>query len=221
MGLHTLTELFFTRRFSIAYSNSQDASMRRLTGRAGPDILEAELLEGILMMLRMANLVSTGALLAMLAGCTTVEERLELRKPTATLVGVRLQEATVRAATLVFDVNVVNHYPASVPLTGFRYSVASAGRTFLVGSSEARINLPANGQRTVALPVTIDYLGALKALSNVKPGGTIPYEAKLDLTVETPRLGPLNLFLSRAGDLTLPAISEALPQDSPGALKTQ
>jgi len=203
------------------HPNLRVASLRCLTGRAGADILEAEILEGILMMLRMANLVSIGALLAILAGCTTVEESLELRKPTATLVGVRLQDATLRAATLVFDVNVVNHYPLTVPLTGFRYSVTSAGQTFLVGSSEARVNLPANGQRTVALPVTIDYLGALKALGNVKPGGIIPYEARLDLTVETPRLGPLNLFLSRSGDLSLPTIAEALPPDIPGTLKTQ
>ena len=195
--------------------------MRRLTGQVGPDILEADILEGVLMMLRMAHLVSVGALLGMLAGCTTMEESLELRKPTATLVGVRLQEATLRAATLVFDVNVVNHYAVTVPLTGFRYSVTSAGRTFLAGSSEARINLPANGQRAVALPVTIDYLGALKTLSNVKPGAVIPYEAKLDLTVQTPRLGPLTLALDHAGDLTLPTISEALPHSTPDTLKTQ
>jgi len=173
------------------------------------------------MMLRTANLVSIGALLVILAGCTTVEESLELRKPTATLVGVRLQEATLRAATLVFDVNIVNHYPATVPLTGFRYSVMSAGQTFLVGSSEARVNLPASGRRTVGLPVTIDYLGALKALNNAKPGAIIPYEAKLDLTVQTPRLGPLSLFLSRAGDLSLPTITEPVPQGIPDTLKTR
>jgi len=173
------------------------------------------------MRLQMANLVSVGALLALLAGCTTVEESLELRKPTATLVGVRLQEATLRAATLVFDVNVVNHYALTVPLTGFRYSVTSAGQTFLVGSSEARVNLPANGQRTVNLPVTIDYLGALRTLGKAEPGAIIPYEAKLTLTVETPRLGPLDLFLSHTGDLALPTISEVPPQSTPGTVKTQ
>ncbi len=184
-------------------------------------MLEAEILEGILMMLRTANLVCIGALLGVLAGCTSMEESLELRKPTATLVGVRLQEATLRTATLVFDVNIVNYYPVTVPLIGFRYSVASAGRTFLVGSSEARVNLPANGQRTVGLPATIDYLGALTALNNVKPGAIIPYEAGLDLTVQTPRLGPLTLSLSRAGDLSLPTIAEPVPQGAPGTVKTQ
>jgi len=162
-------------------------------------------------MLRMANLVAAGALLTLLAGCTTWEERLELRKPTARLVGVRFQEATLRTATLVFDVEIENYYPVTVPLVGFKYSVTSAGQLFLSGSSEARVNLPANGQRTVALPLTIDYLQVLKVLSNVRPGATIPYAAELDLRVETPRLGPIVLPLSRSGQLTLPTISDVIP----------
>jgi len=171
-------------------------------------MLAGDILEGIRMMLRMANLVSAGALLVLLAGCTTMEERLELRKPTARLVGVRFQEATLRAATLVFDVEVENYYPQTVPLLDFKYSVSSAGQLFLSGSSEVRVNLPGGSHRTVALPATIDYLEMLKILSGVKPGATIPYEAQVDLRVDTPRLGPLMLPLTCAGKLALPTISE-------------
>jgi LEA14-like dessication related protein len=172
-------------------------------------------------MLRMANLIAAGALLTLLAGCETWEERLELRKPTARLVGVRFQEATLRAATFVFDVEIENYYPVAVPLTGFKYSVSSGGQLFLSGSSEARVDLPANGQRTVALPITIDYLQVLGILSNIRPGATIPYAAELDVRVETPRLGPIVLPLSHSGQLTVPTTSEALPQDRAGSLKTE
>jgi len=174
-------------------------------------MLTAEILEGIRTMLRMANLVSVGGLLVLLAGCTSVEERLELRKPTAQLVGVRFQEATAQSATLVFDVEIENHYPLTVPLLGFRYSVASGGQLFLTGSSEVQINLPAESRRTVALPAQINYLGALKILGNVRPGATIPYAAALDLRVDTPRFGPIVLPLTRTGQLTLPTISEPIP----------
>jgi LEA14-like dessication related protein len=174
-------------------------------------MLMAELLEGIRIMLRMANLVCAGAVLVLLAGCTNVEERLELRKPTARLVGVRFQEATAHSATLAFDVEIENFYPLTVPLRGFKYSVSSGGRLFLSGSSEVRVNLPAATQRTVTLPATIDYLEALKILGNVKPGATIPYEAELQLTVDTPRLGPIMLPVTRAGELALPTVSAATP----------
>jgi hypothetical protein len=65
----------------------------------------------------MAKATLAGTLtLALLAGCTTVEERLELRKPTAQLVGVKFQGASLHAATLVFDVEITNYYPQTVPL---------------------------------------------------------------------------------------------------------
>jgi LEA14-like dessication related protein len=157
----------------------------------------------------MASLICVGLLLA---GCTSVEERLELRKPTARLVGVTFREATPRAATLVFDVELQNYYPETVPVVGLKYSVSSAGRMFLSGSAEARVNLPANSRKVVALPVSIDYLEVLKILSAAKPGAVIPYAAELDLTVQTPRLGPVLLPLAHRGDLTLPAISISDPQ---------
>jgi LEA14-like dessication related protein len=174
-------------------------------------MLAPEILEGIRIMLRMANLVCAGAVLVLLAGCTSVEERLELRKPTARLVGVRFQEATAHAATLAFDVEVENYYPLTVPLRGFKYSVSSAGQLFLSGSSEVRVNLPAATRRTVTLPATINYLEALKILGNVKPGATIPYEAEVQLTVDTPRLGPVMLPVTRSGEFALPTVSEMIP----------
>jgi LEA14-like dessication related protein len=174
-------------------------------------MLETEILEGIRMMLRMANLASVAALLGLLAGCTSVEERLELRKPTAQLAGVHIEEATTHSARLVFDVEIENHYPLTVPLLGFKYSVSSAGRLFLSGSSEVRINLPGDSRRTVALPAQIDYLQSLKILGAIQPGATIPYAAEVDLKVETPRLGPITLPLTRSGQLTLPVLSVAAP----------
>ncbi len=174
-------------------------------------MLTAEILEGIRTMLRMANLVSVGMLLGLLAGCTSVEERLELRKPTAQLTGVRFQEASAQSATLVFDVEVENYYPVTVPLRGFKYSVTSGGQLFLTGSSEVRINLPAESRKTVALPAQVNYLEALKVLGSVRPGATIPYIAELDVRVETPRLGPITLPLTYKGQLTLPTISAVIP----------
>lgn len=162
-------------------------------------------------MARTATLIHLGTAMVLLAGCTTVEERLALKKPTAQLAGVRIEDASLHAATIVFDVDIVNHYPETVPLRSFRYAVSSAGTPFLSGTAEVRINLLPGVQRTVSLPVRIDYLEAIKNLANVGPGATIPYEAQLDVTVETPRLGTLTLPVSRAGQLALPAVPSVNP----------
>lgn len=172
-------------------------------------------------MARRGNLILVSAVLVSLAGCTSVEQSLELRKPTARLLGVKIEDASLQGATLVFNVEVENHYATTVPALSFSYAVSSAGALFLVGSSEVRMDLPANGSRTVSLPARIDYVKALSALANVGPGATIPYEARVELTVNTPRLGPLVLAMSREGQLSLPTVSAPAPQPTPSTPKTE
>jgi LEA14-like dessication related protein len=139
----------------------------------------------------------------LLAGCSSVEERLELRKPAAQLVAVKFSEANPYSATLMFDVAMENFYSVAVPVRRFTYELSSNGTKFLSGTAAVRIELPAESRATVSLPATIDYAALLKALGNVSPGSTIPYEARLQLTVETPRLGPLMLPVSLSGELAL------------------
>ncbi|OHB65453.1 MAG: hypothetical protein A2Y76_05715 [Planctomycetes bacterium RBG_13_60_9] len=159
------------------------------------------------MMTRVANLAWVGvSTLVLMAGCTSTEERLQLRKPTAQVVGVGLRDVSAYGATLVFEVEVQNHYAFDVPLLSFNYSLSSAGQGFMAGSSELRITVPAGGSRTVSLPARVDYIKALQELSNVRPGAKIPYEAELNLVVNTPRLGSITLPLRRAGELLLPEV---------------
>jgi len=192
-----------------------------LTRAAGWGIVAMEILEGIRIMVRRGHLILVSAVLVSLAGCTSVEQSLELRKPTARLLGVKIEEASLQGATVVFNVEVENHYPTTVPAMGFSYAVSTAGQLFLVGSSEVRVNLPANGSRTISLPARIDYVKALSALASAGPGATIPYEARVELTVNTPRLGPLVLAMTREGQLALPTVSTTVPQATPGTLKTE
>jgi len=143
-------------------------------------------------------------LVVLMAGCTSMEEELQLRKPTARLVDVRFRDADAYGATLVFDVQVVNHYAFDLPLLRFRYAVSSRGQRFLAGLSDVAIRVPALGSETVSLPARIDYVQTLRALGSVRPGATIPYVADVDLVISTPRLGPITLALAKAGEVTLP-----------------
>jgi len=155
------------------------------------------------------------------AGCTSTEEYLDLKKPSAQLMGVEFRDANLYGATLVFNVDVINHYSFDLPLLSFNYSVSSQGQRFLAGFSELSITVPPGGRRAVSLPARVDYLKALNVLTGVRPGATIPYNAELSLVVNTPRLGSITLPLSKIGELTLPAVSEAQPQAPSSAIKTQ
>ncbi len=158
-------------------------------------------------MVRMVKMLFVGALLTVLVGCESMEESMSLRKPTAQMMGVRFQDADAYGATVVFDVQVVNHYPVELPLMRFSYAVSSRGKRFMAGAQEVAVQIPVGGSQTVSLPARIDYLNTLRLLGGVRPGATIPYEAQLDLTVNTPRLGWITLPLGKTGEVTLPAPS--------------
>ncbi len=46
----------------------------------------------------------------------------------------------------------------------------------------------------------------LEAFKGIKPGTDIPYEAKVNLSVDAPALGLIQLPLNRSGELSVPKI---------------
>ena len=143
------------------------------------------------------------------AGCETIQESLNLRKPTARLTGLKIEDVKLDSATLLFDVEIDNHYPVALPLSNFDYSLSSGAEQFLSGSAKSQGAVPAKSSTTVSLPATINYIEMLKALKGVRPGSKIPYGAELGLSVDTPALGVIRLPLRKEGELVLPSISGA------------
>jgi len=146
---------------------------------------------------------------ACVAGCETIQESLNLRKPTARLTGLKIEDVKLDSATLLFDVEIDNHYPVALPLSDFDYSLSSGAEQFLSGSAKSQGAVPAKSSTTVSLPATINYIEMLKALKGVRPGSKIPYGAELGLSVDTPALGVIRLPLRKEGELVLPTISGA------------
>jgi LEA14-like dessication related protein len=142
------------------------------------------------------------------AGCETMQQTLNLRKPTARLAGLKLEDVKLSSATLLFDVEIENHYPVPLPLTNFDYSLSSNNEKFLSGSADSQTAVPAKSKETVTLPATINYLELLKALKDVRPGSKIPYNAELGLSVKAPSIGLIRLPLKKEGQLVLPRPSD-------------
>jgi LEA14-like dessication related protein len=115
----------------------------------------------------------------------------------------------MNSATLLFDVEIENHYPVALPLTNFDYNLSSGAQKFLSGEAESQAAVPAKSSRTVSLPAKINYIEMLKTLKGIRPGSTIPYAAELGLSVNTPGLGVIRLPLKKEGELVLPNVTGA------------
>jgi len=143
------------------------------------------------------------ALVLTVAGCAQLQSMVALR-PSASVTGAKLSDIGLQQATLLFDVAVNNPYSVPLPLSNLDYSLASRGQPFLSGKAALQGTVPAQGAKTVSLPVAISYVELLKALKDVKPGAVVPYAAELGLSVDAPAVGVLRLPLKKSGDLPVP-----------------
>lgn len=141
-------------------------------------------------------------------GCETMNQVLNLQKPTARMTGLKFQDVKLNSATLLFDVEVDNPYPVALPLMNLDYGLSSGAEPFLNGSAELQTTVPAKSKKIVSLPTNINYLDMLKALKGIKPGSKIPYKADLGLSVDAPTLGLMRLPLKKEGEIVLPTASD-------------
>lgn len=141
------------------------------------------------------------------SSCQTNQQVSHFDKPTARIVDIKFQDAQLDFATLLFEIEVDNPYPADLPLVSFNYSLTSGGNTFLTATAAHAAAIAPNSKELVSLPDEVIYARLLRSL-NGKPGSTIPYRTELQLWVDAPDLGQIKLPLRHEGLLSLPEEAE-------------
>jgi len=146
---------------------------------------------------------SSALMLTFLASCESKHQVHRFDKPTVQTIGLRFQDVRLDYATLLFDVEVDNPYPAALPLVSLNYSLTSDGNTFLTATPIGQTTVQPNRKEIISLPDKVVYARLLRAL-NAKPGSNIHYEARLWLWVDSPNLGLIELHSENEGQLSLP-----------------
>ena len=153
---------------------------------------------------RSLAVVFAATMLASMTGCGLLD------RPDATITGMRLQDAGLTEATMLFDVTVENPYTVPLPMSDVDYALSSAGQEFLTGKADVAGTVPASGSRTLGVPVRISYLELVQAVQGARPGATIPYQADMGLSVDVPALGAVRVPMSKEGELTIPTAPSLL-----------
>lgn len=142
-----------------------------------------------------------------LGGCSGVMDSLKSsfgQPPTATVTDVRLAGVDLQSVTLDFEVEIMNPYSFALPLTDLDYALSTNAQPFLNGSTKLDGSVPAEGMKSVVLPIRVDLVGLLDTVKDLRPGQVIPYDAELGLNVDVPGTGPLRLPVSKSGELPIP-----------------
>ncbi len=139
-------------------------------------------------------------------GCENVDDLFAVKKPKASLQGLKFQDVGLEAATLLFDVKVENPYPVALPLLTIDYAVTTGANKLFSGDADIQATIPAKESKVVSLPAKISYLDLVKAFKDFKAGAKIPYNADLGLSMDTPALGELRLPINKSGELAVPSV---------------
>ena len=135
-------------------------------------------------------------------GCSAMQ----LQKPTAAVTGMQVQGVDSNGFTMNFDVDVSNANSVALPLAATDYKIGLAGVNIVQGKAKPEGSIPANGSRSISLPVTLTYENLLAAeQAIVKTGGDVPYalDAGLSLDTGSPLMGSVRVPLKYDGTLKL------------------
>jgi LEA14-like dessication related protein len=169
-------------------------------------------------MVRTISILCGVVVLLGMAGCEAVKEMVMAKKPTADLKAMRFGDVSLEGAELLFDVELGNPYAVALPLVDMDYTVKTGGKQLASGAAKTATVIPAGESKVLTLPVNIKYMDLVKALGGVRPGSEVDYEAAVELGLDTPAFGRMQLPISRTGKVTVPTIPKAGDVDWKGLL---
>lgn len=112
-----------------------------------------------------------------LAGCAG-GQLAKPKAPNVSLAGMQILSMDLTQQTIRLSLNLDNPNAFMLPLRGMGYDLKLNGKSFISGSSNDELNLPANGSSTLDLDVSANLLtlfSDLKSL-NLMSGGPVDYE---------------------------------------------
>lgn len=147
----------------------------------------------------------------LLASCSSLEkvgQVLEGRKPTATVLGLKLAGLDSEGVALTFDVMVDNPNPVGVSLAGFDYDLKLGGRRFLQGEQPLGLKLPANGSSRVQVPVRLVFQTLMERYTELKNSDWADYQVDLGMAFSVPVLGRVRVPVRYEGRFPIPRMPE-------------
>jgi LEA14-like dessication related protein len=147
-------------------------------------------------------------LVLVLAGCQALKDMgkaLAPQTPDARVEGLSLTGLEATRAHLLVELTIDNPYGVALPLADLAYGLDVSGTRLLEGDVALDGSVPAGGERTLQLPLTVGFNELFSVLSEVRAGQVLPCAADLTLAVDAPAVGRLELPLEAEGELPIPA----------------
>lgn len=153
------------------------------------------------MFLRVAALV----LVTFLSGCSVLQEKIKVEKPTASVTSVSIERLSSEAVTLRLDVKLSNSNSFDLKTAGVDLSLLiNNNKLASIVQPDANLSLPAKGNNKTQLYVTLTYAEVIDSVGSLAGKSEIDYGIEGKIAINLPVIGDYNIPVKYAGVLPIP-----------------
>ena len=137
------------------------------------------------------------------AGIRGLAESAGVQEPQVDIVGAKVTGLSFQNADLMFDIRIDNPNPVGIKLAGFDYDFLINDNTFVNGDQHEGIEIKAQGEHTVHLPLSVEFSSLYNAFQSLRERDTSSYQLNCGFSFDVPILGLVRIPVSTKGDLPL------------------
>lgn len=141
-----------------------------------------------------------------LSACSTIHNLLReanIRKPEVEFVDSKLTGLSFSSVDFMFNLKVDNPNPLGVKLDGFDYDFLINGASFIKGSQEKELEIKANDENTVQLPLSLGFMDLYDTFQSLRSKDKSTYQLKCAFSFNIPVLGVVKVPVSKKGEFPL------------------
>lgn len=151
--------------------------------------------------------VAISLTMLLLASCATLQGMVDIQQPTARVAGVSIEKLSLDQVTLLVDVNVANPNAFALDIAGFDMNLAiSEQRLASVNQSAPSASVPAKGEQSIPLPVTLKFSDVAAAVDDLSRKNQVDYALDGRVRVNLPVLGNIDVPLNFSDTLPIPKL---------------
>ena len=141
--------------------------------------------------------------LIFIAGCASVQNLMNIKKPDVKVQNVRITGLTFSAIDLSFNLAIDNPNALAISLAGFDYDLILNENSFLKGQQDKSISIESRSTSQVEIPLQLSFRDIYNTFNSLSNKDSSAYEAKFGLNFNLPILGITRIPISKKGAIPL------------------
>ena len=151
-------------------------------------------------------IVCTILVAMLLSSCSALSDltgKMAVERPEVSFVGAELTGLSFNAADFMFDLKIHNPNSLGIKMAGFDYDFLINGNSFFKGKQEEGIEIGAEGESTVQIPLSLNFVDLYQTFQDVRDQDVSTYQLNCGFSFDLPVLGVVTVPVSKTGEFPL------------------